>query len=41
MYVYIYIMKKYFEEINFKIENIYEKHYNKGIFKSAKMKYIK
>lgn len=33
-------MEKYFEDINCKIENIYENHYNKDIFKSAEMKYI-
>jgi hypothetical protein len=33
-------MNKYFEEIDCKIENIYEKHYKKNIYKNAEVKYI-
>jgi hypothetical protein len=33
-------MNKYFEEIDCKIENIYEKHYKKNIYKNAEVRYI-
>ena len=33
-------MEKYFQEMDCKIENVYEKHYKKDIYKSAEMKYI-
>jgi hypothetical protein len=33
-------MEKYFEEIDCKLENVYEKHYNPNIYKKSKIKYI-
>lgn len=33
-------MENYFNEINCTIDNVYEKHYSKNIYKSAEVKYI-
>ena len=33
-------MEKYFQEINCKIDNVYEKHYDPNIYKKSEIKYI-
>lgn len=33
-------MEKYFQEIDYKIDNIYEKHYKLNIYEKSEIKYI-